>query len=188
MLRGFYSSRGLYGSPPKIFSLLTIPYTTLYTPIKTPKGSTKMNPLKQYREEYNLSQKDLADRAGITEQVILKAEQGMYPTIPPALLWALCNITGYSSTAIEKSYEEWIWEALHNVKLPLNADKMVTDHVLFRDWMGSTCALNDVADNVNSFCRLMKIHPYVISKYVSGKMKGVPVQLVERIATIRGVL
>jgi hypothetical protein len=111
----------------------------------------------------------------------------MYPTLPPALLQGLHDITGYSKHRIEAEYERWIADSLANVKLPSVGHQMVTDYLLFNEWRSAVCNMNHVPDNINSFCKLLKIHPYVIQKYSAGKMKGVPVQLIERIGQIKGV-
>lgn len=139
------------------------------------------------RKDYRQTQSSIASLAGITEQVVLKAEQGMYPTLPPALLEALHDITGFNKDRIEQLYEVWIKEELSNVKLPSVGHQMVTDHLLFNEWRSAVCNMNHVPDNINSFCKLLKIHPYVIQKYSAGKMKGVPVQLIERIGQIKGL-
>jgi DNA-binding XRE family transcriptional regulator len=147
-----------------------------------------MNVIQSIRKDLRLTQKELADRSNITEQVVLKAEQGLYPTMPPSLLRQLAYLTGNSSERIEEEYEAWIREELTKVKLPSTSNSMVTDRINFINWRSAVCGMNGVSDNVNSFCKLMKIHPYVIQKYESGKMKGVPIQLIERIAYIKGGL
>lgn len=145
------------------------------------------NPIIAFRKDRRETQRTLADIAGITEQVVLKAEQGMYPTLPPALLQGLQDITGFNKHRIEQEYEGWIQDELHKVKLPSVGNHMVTDYLLFNEWRSVVCNINHVPDNINSFCRLLKIHPYVIQKYSAGKMKGVPIQLIERIGQIKGV-
>lgn len=145
------------------------------------------NIITRIRKEYRVTQAYIASLAGITEQVVLKAEQGMYPTLPPALLEALHEITAISKARLEHEYEEWILSELARVKLPSVGHQMVTDYILFNEWRSSVCGINGVPDNINSFCKLLKIHPYVIQKYSAGKMKGVPVQLIERIGQIKGV-
>jgi transcriptional regulator with XRE-family HTH domain len=146
-----------------------------------------VNPVSRIRKDLSLTQVDLARRARITEQVILKAEQGVYPTLPPSLLRMLGYLTGTPESQIEAEYEAWIDEQLKEVKLPSCGKQMVTDFVLFNEWRSTVCNLNGVPDNINSFCKLMKIHPYVIQKYSAGKMKGVPVQLIQRIGQIKGI-
>ena len=139
------------------------------------------------RYDLRLTQAELADRAHITEQVVLKAEQGVYPTLPPSLLRMLSYLSGASEDKIEKDYENWILSELKKVKLPSVGNQMVTNYILFNEWRSTVCGINGVPDNINSFCKLMKIHPYVIQKYSAGKMKGVPVQLIERIGFIKGL-
>jgi DNA-binding XRE family transcriptional regulator len=146
-----------------------------------------MNPIKAYRTEYHLTQRELASVCGITEQVVLKSEQGVFPTLPPSILEGLHTLSGDSKENIELSYEDWIKRELKDVKLPTGRDAAIRDFVLFKTWMKSICELNEVPVTINSFCGLIKIHPYVIQKYVSGKMKEAPRQLVERIKYIREV-
>ncbi len=145
------------------------------------------NPITLIRKERRYTQKDIALKARITEQVVLKAEQGLYPTLPPSLLRTLACIADMKEAELERTYEAWIDSTLAAIKLPSVGNHMVTDRVLFNDWMNTVCALNGVNSNINSFCKLMKIHPYVIQKYSSGKMKGVPVQLIHRIGQIKGM-
>lgn len=145
------------------------------------------NPITIIRKDYRETQSSIARRAAITEQVVLKAEQGMYPTLPPALLQALSDITGVNKRQLESSYEYWIDDELKKVKLPNTGNQMVTDYILFNEWRSAVCGMNHVPDNINSFCKLLKIHPFVIQKYSAGKMKGVPVQLIQRIAQIKGL-
>lgn len=149
-----------------------------------------MNPIKAYREEFHLSQRALASLCGITEQMILKVEQGVFPTLPPAVLKGLNTLTGDSVENIEKSYEDWILRELKKVDLPNTntlADTAIRDPLTFKQWMELVCELNGAPTTINSFCGIIKLHPYVIQKWVAGKMKEVPRQLVERVRYIRGV-
>ena len=145
------------------------------------------NIVTRIRKDYRLTQKQIADTAGITEQVVLKAEQGLYPTLPPALLQSLHDLTGTRKVFLETEYERWIDESLANIKLPEVGNQMVTDYILFNEWRSTVCGMNHVPDNINAFCKLLKIHPYVIQKYSAGKMKGVPIQLIKRIGQIKGL-
>jgi transcriptional regulator with XRE-family HTH domain len=145
------------------------------------------NPITEFRKEYRYTQRFIAGYAGITEQVVLKAEQGLYPTLPPSLLRAVSHLQGVTESSFEERYENWINESLAAVKLPSVGDHMVTNRVTFVEWRSTVCGMNHVPDNINAFCKLMKIHPYVIQKYESGKMKGVPIQLIQRIGQIKGI-
>ena len=147
------------------------------------------NPIRNYRRDLNLTQEALASIAGITKQVVLKAEQGVYPTLPPSLLKALSTVTRRESLFIENEYEQWINEELYNVRLPdqLTINYMLLDWRLFPQWREHVCKLNGVPNSVSAFCGLMKMHPYVIQKYEAGRLKSTPLQLMERIAFIRKV-
>ena len=102
------------------------------------------NPITMIRKVFRITQRDIALRARITEQVVLKAEQGLYPTLPPSLLRVCANIADESERDFEKQYEEWIQDELFMVKLPSVGNHMVTDRILFLDWMNTVCALNGV--------------------------------------------
>lgn len=135
-----------------------------------------------------MSQREAAVICEVTEQVVLKTEQGLYPTIPPSVLFAFSNLSNLSVGLIEASYEDWIMQELRKVALPKNT--FMTDFwqsaTTFREWRGLVCALNDVPNSVNSFCKLFKMNPYVIQKYEGGKLKSTPVQLTERVAYMKG--
>lgn len=143
-----------------------------------------INPLKQMREEAHLSQREAASIAGITEQVILKAENGVYPTLPPSILGAFSTISGESKNVIEYRYEKWIDEELRKVKLPsVGIPSTPEEYISFR---AQVAKLNEVPDTDNAFAKLFKINPYVIQKFSAGRLKQTPLQLVERIAYIKG--
>lgn len=142
-----------------------------------------VNPIKEIRVNHNQTQKSLASIAGITEQVILKAEAGLYPTLPPSVLRALATVSGESKDSIESKYEAWIDSELRSVVLPKHTG--FETPAGFIGWRSVVCRMNDVADNTNSFCKLFKMNPYVIQKFEAGKLKQTPMQLVERIAFIR---
>lgn len=149
------------------------------------------NPIKKIREELNLTQKEYAKLACVTEQVVLKAEQGLYPTLPPSIMRVAVTESNLSVGLIEAMYEDWILQELRDVKLPTT---FVPSQVgfytpdQFIGWRAVVCRMNGVPNSVNGFCKLFKINPYVIQKYEGGKMKSIPLQLVERIAFIRGEL
>jgi transcriptional regulator with XRE-family HTH domain len=144
-----------------------------------------MNPLKELRIAYHLSQREAASICGITEQVILKTEQGLYPTMPPSVLYAFSAYVQVTPESLESEYEYWINAELLKVKLPVGLPTPRTP-AEFLQWRGHVCLLNKVPDTLNSFCKLFKINPYVMQKFEAGKLKQTPLQLVERIAFIRG--
>lgn len=146
----------------------------------------EMHPIKRYRTDAHMTQRELASIAGITEQVILKAEQGLYPTLPLSVLNSVSQLTGQGVTEIEDEYEAWNYAELAHVKLPpAESDSLIQEPMTFKHYMHLVCELNNRPTNVNSFCKVVKIHPYVIQKWASGKMNNPPVQLLERISYIR---
>ncbi len=148
------------------------------------------NPIKRLRTELGMTQSTAASIAGVTEQVILKTEQGLYPTMPPSVLYSFAELSGLSVGIIAAMYDDWINEALLTVKLPqaVGLDEAYLNRFEFHGWKTVVCRLNGVPDTVNSFCKLFKMNPYVIQKYESGKLKQAPLQLVERVAFIKGEL
>jgi DNA-binding XRE family transcriptional regulator len=144
-----------------------------------------MNPLKRIRVEAYMSQKEAASIAGVTEQVVLKVEQGLYPTMPPSMLRAYSTISGDTPAELEYRYEKWIDDELRLVRLPVGSIHIATPGE-FIIWRNQVCKLNEVPDTVNSFCKLFKLNPYIIQKFEAGRLKQTPMQLQERIAYIKG--
>lgn len=148
-----------------------------------------MNPIKRVREENKLTIRAFASLAGVGEQVIIKAESGMGASLPPSIIQAINILTGDTPDDIMAEYEEWIQQELKEVKLPSGqSDRMILDRVTFVDWKESVCALNGMPNTTVGFCKLFKLHPYVIDKWESGKLKSAPLQLVQRLAHMRGII
>jgi DNA-binding XRE family transcriptional regulator len=166
------------------FSLFTITYTTSYTPTMTPP-----NPIKTIRSEAHKTQHEYASIAGVTEQVVMKTEQGLYPNIPPSILRVAAMLAGQRAYAIEEEYEAWIQEELRHVKLPPSVgrtNQIPKTPAEFIKWRKAVCELNDEPNSVVALAKLLKINPYVIQKFEAGRMKQTPMQIAERVAFIRG--
>ena len=147
------------------------------------------NPVKEVREEHNLTQKAMASLAGVTEQVVLRAESGMFGELPPSIIQAVRTLTGDDSDEITETYKNWVEYELKQVRLPDgSADKMVLDRETFIEWMNTVCAMNDTPSTSVGFCKLFKMHPYVIDKWIGGRLKSAPIQLIQRLAHMRGIL
>ncbi len=143
------------------------------------------NPVKDARLSVGLTQREMASLAGVTEQVVLKTEQGLYPSIPPSMYGVLKVLDPNADLdQVAFQYENWILQELGHVKLPSVGS--YDTPVGFISWRAHVCLLNNVQNSVSGFCKLMKINPYVIQKYEAGRLKQTPVQLVERIAYIKG--
>lgn len=147
------------------------------------------NPVREVREEHKLTIKAFASLAGVTEHVVIRAEGGMFGSLPPSILRSVEVLTGDKPDQITAAYERWVEYELSQVQLPAaKLDHMIEEPISFQDWMVIVCDLNDVPKSAISFCKLFKMHPYVIEKWINGKLKSAPLQLVQRLAHMRGIL
>jgi transcriptional regulator with XRE-family HTH domain len=72
----------------------------------------RVNPLKRARQNLGMSQAQLASKAQVSPQAILKYEQGLYQEPSKAILLALWNVAEdkdvvLSLAALTKDYHEW---------------------------------------------------------------------------------
>jgi DNA-binding XRE family transcriptional regulator len=147
------------------------------------------NPVKVVREEHNLTQRAFASLAGVTEQVVIRAESGMFGSLPPSIIEAVRTLNEWPSERITLEYESWVTKELSEVELlDPKLDEMILNPKEFKDWMKAVCALNGVPNTSVGFCKLFKMHPYVIDKWISGRLKSAPIQLIQRLAHMRGIL
>ena len=65
------------------------------------------NPIKQYRISHGLTQVALAKQAGVTPQVILRLEQGLFTNIPVNVLSAITHSQAQEQAALQ-SFQDWI--------------------------------------------------------------------------------
>lgn len=148
-----------------------------------------MNPVKEVRTAHKLTMKAFASLAGITEQNVVKAEAGMGASLPPSIVDTIARLTGDPVVVIMDKYEQWIDKELKHVELPsAKHDYMAVDQKLFKEWKDSVCVMNGVPETTVGFCKVFKLHPYVIDKWESGKLKSAPLQLVQRLSRMRGII
>lgn len=113
----------------------------------------------------------------------------MFGSLPPSIIDAITTLTGLDSRDIVTAYEEWVEQELKEVKLPPGEfDKRILDREDFRGWKAAVCHLNGMPDTTVAFCKLFKMHPYVIDKWISGKLKSAPLGLIQRLAHMRGII
>lgn len=152
---------------------------------------THPNPIKVIREEHNLTQSDLASLAGVTTQVVVRSELGMYPEINPTIVRACRTLSGKPETELDREYELYILSQLSSVKLPLAIPldsetlrrqlSTVEGMLKFRKDLTSA---NDVSDSNYSLCKLLKVHLYPIERFLKGRKETPPYQIVERMEQI----
>jgi DNA-binding XRE family transcriptional regulator len=66
------------------------------------------NPIKIKREQLQLTQGELASAAGITRQVVVLSEQGLYKSPPESLLRVLCRMDFTSQAVLTANYASWV--------------------------------------------------------------------------------
>jgi transcriptional regulator with XRE-family HTH domain len=141
------------------------------------------NPIKEARLDLNLTQHELASRAMMTPNALIKYEQGLYPEVSTkiitALAWALDqDLTSYSAV-LSKAYKNWRVDKLldariffrHNTEVRgLNPTGGVNPFVCWR-----THHLH-ISSRLE-FCKLLVLHPAVVQKYEQGEMRQMPESL-----------
>lgn len=66
------------------------------------------NPIKVKRHELQLTQNELAEKAGVTRQVVVLSEQGMYKVPPESLLRTLCRMDFTAHAVLLANYACWV--------------------------------------------------------------------------------
>lgn len=152
---------------------------------------THPNPVKVAREENNLSQNAFASLAGVTPQVVVRSELGMYPELNPTIERTIRTLTGKPDTEIEREYQLYILSELATVKLPLSIPldaetlrrqiSTIEGMLQFRKDLTSA---NEVSDSNYSLCKLLKVHIYPIERFLKGRKDTPPIQILERMEEI----
>ncbi len=75
------------------------------------------NPIKKYRQDHNLTQVALAREAGVTPQVILRLEQGLFSNIPVNVLAAITHSQSQESAALS-NYSDWVTQERNSHFVP----------------------------------------------------------------------
>lgn len=77
-------------------------------------SSNPINPFKDIRQRANLSQYELARRAGVTKHAVLRLEQGMFNDPLPTLVAYFTNTFNVSRTSLVRQYEAFQIETREN--------------------------------------------------------------------------
>lgn len=150
------------------------------------------NPLKEIREKNNLSQKAFASLAGVSEQVVIRNELGMFRDINPSILQTCLSVDTIHEEALKDRYELYILSELANVKLPYIPERGSLDTIEgMKEFRKALTEANDMSDSNYSMCKLLKLHLYPIERYMKGRKDTAPIHVYERIeeiAALRDVL
>jgi len=136
------------------------------------------HPLAIFREKNHLSQDDVANICGITRQIVVFTEQGIYPEIPPSIIKGIKSEYGMLETLNWQHLQDvWIDEELEKVDIAPWLGEGLGDVPAnsFVEWR------NLISTSISNFGKLLKIQPVTIRKYESGATNNLPIQLVERL-------
>jgi transcriptional regulator with XRE-family HTH domain len=147
----------------------TTPYTT--------------NPLKRIRTSLGLSQKKLAELAGVTPQSVLKYEQGLYQEPSDNIITALLTEaeeqgTPFSLLKLHQDYkkwrtthqeaQQWIFDRIYT--LPISADEH--PFKTFRKKLYNPHSSEGYT--VQGFAVLLALHPATVTEYDAGRVRNMP--------------
>lgn len=149
-----------------------------------------MNPIKRIREEHGLTQEQLADLAGITQQGILRYEQSLYENPSPKVVDALLDLQEPGSDPGSPKARNVIIDAYkanrHQIQLSaarfFTYSHPITSHGWehpFITWR--TKSINDPSRM--RFCILLAVHPSTVAEYEKGKRRYLPNQLRQALIT-----
>ena len=145
----------------------------------------KINPLKKWRTRLQLSQRELAFKADVTPQAILKYEQGLYQDPSPNITKAIMQ------AAVEKGfyvdYEKLIrdyrdWRIVHQVAQRWIFDRVITlpikpnEHpfITFRERLYNPQRVTNKGYSIQGFSVLLALHPATVSYYNAGRCREMP--------------
>lgn len=135
---------------------------------------TDESPLKRVRRSLNITQVALADKAHVSRMVVIRAEQGLYSTIPDRLLVELSKVAGYAIPRrdIQPLYEAWQRDQ-RMLQEWVNDPFVGRERTKFRDWRISVTPIKSAM----GFCRLLCIHPNALRGLENGTSQSFPSQI-----------
>jgi DNA-binding XRE family transcriptional regulator len=106
------------------------------------------NPIRRARDSYGLTQKALADLLGVTPQVVINAEAGLFNSVPDSFLSVL-HVT-------QESYKEWVYQKRRENSVYFEA---AVTH------MGWAVFKTSVSNTNRGFCRCLVFQPSILREY-----------------------
>lgn len=134
--------------------------------------------IRQVRTNKNLTLKEFANLARCSDQVVMRAEQGIYSNIPPAVAYALSEMRGYTIEELNAHYKLFIekhrqWaqnkKPLLPAKLelaPLDTEEGLHPFIWWRHRCGYTTRMG--------FCTAFCVHNSTLSRFEKAKTEYVP--------------
>jgi transcriptional regulator with XRE-family HTH domain len=140
------------------------------------------NPLKARRINANYSMDQVARKANVTHDNVVRNEQGLFSKPNPAILEAIATISGDSPAQITMEYIAWVAAKRRQEPLRTLVKRQITfppakmlHSQPFLLWRTA------IAPNLSriAFCQLICCHPATLFKYEKGDQRTMPSQIFE---------
>lgn len=138
--------------------------------------------IKTFRNSKDMTIKDLAEKAGCSEQVVMRAEQGIYAAIPPAISYLISELSDSSIDELNARYHYFVknhrcWAQQESPLIPsllittVIQGKKIHPFVAWRQCCGYSSRM--------SFCTSFCIHNSTLTRFEKGTSEYVPDVLYE---------
>jgi transcriptional regulator with XRE-family HTH domain len=137
------------------------------------------NPIRAARRSLNLTQRSLAEQAGISPTAVLRYEQGLYEEISDKIYRTLLEYEPLDVSIVDLPAYYRAWRTHHQYEAskyfnPLPALAVLSDEHPFVTFRRSITTRAVGKDSRISFCILLAIHPSVVLDYEAGKQEHMP--------------
>jgi len=144
------------------------------------------NPIKELRTQLALTQTELADLSGISQQGVLRYEQSLYEEPSEKLVDALVELEYPRSPASQDTLRKWIIDRYKTdrVQIQQSAARLFQNPPLilinshehpFITWRSKCLGTSSRM----KFCILLAVHPGTVAEYEKGRRRYMPRQLRE---------
>lgn len=151
-----------------------------------------MNPIKQFRLQLGMTQTDLADLAGISQQGVLRYEQSLYEEPSSKLVTALAEAMDYAGITPEYDPSDPMTGHTRNLLIGLYKTNRleiqreaaryfskyypVMSHGMEHPFITWRTHILGTSSRMK-FCILLAVHPAVVAEYEKGKRPYMPALL-----------
>jgi len=138
------------------------------------------NPLRSLRESNHLSQSALARHLGITSQVVLLNEMGVYGSCNPSILEYLADLSGEPAQLLSEQYDNWrkseAFRALSSARsvrdvlggsFPSTPGRFNFEDV--RNWARFK---QQFSGSLVGFCKIVKLQPSLVTAFEASNFKN----------------
>ena len=138
--------------------------------------SALINPIKTFRQLHNLTQRSLAEQAGMSPTAVLRYEQGLYQELSEKISGVFTSLDEEAAN-LPEAYRTW--RKAHQLEAkryinPLPNLMVISGEHPFTTWRRTVTTRAVGKDSRVSFCILLAIHPGVVLEYEKGKQRHMP--------------